>query len=316
MANKITILANGSDFTGALLPFLSKVTITDNMGVVNDTLNLTLQDRHSQLAPPPQWGELEFIYDGVSLGTYELNEYTYDDNTGNTSIIAGGRDTSSNFKSKRTRTIEKTTLGSVLSSIAGEHGYQNAIDTNLSTIQLAHINQDQESDLNLLQRLSTENGAILKPTERTLVITTKDGTDTSGSELPTFELPKKASCSIRCVTHTTYNQIRAKYFDEDTNSMKFVVAGQGSPSADMPTQYKTKEEAQRAAEARLLEYKNASSTVTVNSPLWIEPFGGSQIKIDGRRDDINGAWIAEKITHTIYKGGLNSTKLSLIQAPK
>ncbi|MCD8456171.1 hypothetical protein LPH52_04830 [Xylella taiwanensis] len=56
-----------------------------------------------------------------------------------------------------------TTLGTMLSIMAAEHGMESAISHSLSGVTLPHTDQTEESDINVLVRLARRYAAIAKP---------------------------------------------------------------------------------------------------------------------------------------------------------
>ena len=59
------------------------------------------------------------------------------------------------FQTQKTRSWPvNTTIGAMVSKMAGEHGMTPATSPELANVQLPHIDQSAESDINLLVRLA------------------------------------------------------------------------------------------------------------------------------------------------------------------
>jgi len=74
------------------------------------------------------------------------------------------------FRSPKTRSWDATTLGKLVETIAGEHGYTPKVDPELGAIPIPHLDQTAESDMALLTRLAAKHDAVAKPVAGFLVL--------------------------------------------------------------------------------------------------------------------------------------------------
>ncbi|AYN30017.1 late control protein [Buttiauxella sp. 3AFRM03] len=91
------------------------------------------------------------------------------------------------LQSQKTRSWSGVSLGDVVKSITAEHQLAAAIPEELANIQIEHIDQLGESDMNLLTRLAGRYGAVSKVTHDNWVITPRGSlTTVSGTPLKKY----------------------------------------------------------------------------------------------------------------------------------
>src|SRR5690606_36841765 len=96
----------------------------------------------------------------VDKGTYTVDETEHSGAPDTLSIRARSADLRGGLKTKRERSWNAATLGDVLRTIAGAHGLTPVINADLDSIPLAHLDQANESDANLLSRLGDQFDAV------------------------------------------------------------------------------------------------------------------------------------------------------------
>ena len=63
----------------------------------------------------------------------------------------------SSLKAPRCRAWDEVTLGSLVATVASEHGYEARVDPSLADSPIAHVDQVAESDLHLLRRVAGQH---------------------------------------------------------------------------------------------------------------------------------------------------------------
>lgn len=142
--------------------------------------------------------------------------------------------TTSTLKAPRSRAWPATTLGQVVATIAGEHGYTPRIAPALASAALGHIDQAAESDLHLLHRLARHHDATVKAAGGCLVLMPPGaGRSVAGAALPTCTASPAAgtvlSGRIEYRGRPRYNSVVASYHDVATSALIHVTAGSGGP---------------------------------------------------------------------------------------
>ncbi|MHC5177420.1 hypothetical protein [Serratia rhizosphaerae] len=73
----------------------------------------------------------------------------------------------STLQSQKTRSFSGITLGDFMLTVASEHGLTARVDSRLVNVPVEHIDQLDESDMNLVTRIAGECGAVSKITPYT-----------------------------------------------------------------------------------------------------------------------------------------------------
>ncbi|WP_234262242.1 phage late control D family protein [Klebsiella aerogenes] len=91
----------------------------------------------------------------------------------------------STLQSQKMRTFSDISLGDLANTLASEHGLTARVDSTLVNMQLGHVDQVGESDMNLMTRIAQSCGAVSKITHDYWVVTPRDAeTTVSGAPLP------------------------------------------------------------------------------------------------------------------------------------
>src|ERR1700754_1190564 len=86
-------------------------------------------------------------------------------------------------------------LGALVRNIAASSGLTAAVSSTFDNIKIPHIDQTNESDMNLLTRLARNYGAVMKPTSGHLVFAKKGaGTSVTGKPLGKITIDR-SECS-------------------------------------------------------------------------------------------------------------------------
>lgn len=94
-------------------------------------------------------------------------------------------------------------LGAVLNALAGEHGLTSRVADGLAGTKLPHLDQANESDMNLLTRLGQRFDAVATMEAGTLIFTPIDaGTTTTSKPLPTATLTRRMAISTAAQSPT------------------------------------------------------------------------------------------------------------------
>ena len=134
MQPNFRIIANKSDITKTVNGRLLSLEITDEIGIVSDSLTMQLDDRDGAIAVPPRGAELVVYmgYDNVSeMGRFIVDEIELK-SPPQTMIITARASNSmlddiAAFKAPQTYSWDKKELGEIIETIAGKYGLSAAV---------------------------------------------------------------------------------------------------------------------------------------------------------------------------------------------
>lgn len=319
---KVTV--DGENITGILAPRLVRLQVSDAAGVESDRVDMTLSDSglFKRLEEPRQGAEIKvwlgYAFDLKFMGTFVADTVRVTGPPDEMQITGmasphGATDSGkSALTEQKMRSWEKdTTIGDLVEKVAGEHGMQAAVSEALSSIKLPHIDQLEESDINLLSRVVREYDGIAKPGDGRIVIAKRGESKTaSGASMPVVPITPEQ------VTRWAYsNSLREKvgkvigsYQDKDAAETKEVEAGGGEgPTQRLRQRYADKPAAEAAAKAELARQGRASKRLNLALPGNSDLMAEARIEASGFRSYIDGEWLITNANHSLDSSGYRTT---------
>lgn len=312
------ILANDQDITATIEERFISLSLTDETGITSDMLEIRLSDHDARVPnqKPPKGAELEVFlgYDGAAerMGMFVCDEIEYSGWPGEMTIRARGAifdktpKGKANLQSQKTRSWPKeTTLGAMVAKIAQEHGMEPAVSASLKSIKLPHIDQSDESDLNLLVRIGKKYDAIVKPSDGKLVLAKRgESKSVSGKALPAITLTPDDGITKFHVIETareTSGTVVAYYHATKQAKRHEVKMGSGEPVTRLKLYHPTKEMALATAKAELAKRDRQKSTLSISMPGRTDLAAEVPLTTAGFRDGVDGEWIVTRVAHTLDK---------------
>lgn len=326
----LRVRVNGKDRTGVFSPRVSSVTLTDVDGIQSDTCEIILTD-HNPLAPleiPEAGAELEiamgYLMAVQILGIYIVDEVEISGPpwsmriTGYASAHGASDQGKSPLTTSKSRSWpEKTKVGDMVKKIADEAGFKAAVSQAASEVELPHIDQMDESDLNLLTRVCRDTGLVFKPAGGALIVYQQgEAASASGAPLPVVALGKRdlSQVSMRIARRASYGKVIASY--QDFGAAKPIdvevdAAPEGVAGVDQVKRlkgtYPTEAAARAAAEAEARRGRAAARTLTASLPGRPDLMAGGKVSLSGVRSGVDGEWISTRVTHHMGAGGWSSS---------
>ena len=261
------LFADAIDISLTIQSRFSSLTLTDEAGLESDTLELVLTDNDplNPLMLPPTGAELELWlgYDGelARMGLFVVDEIELSGPPDAMRITAraapqekssGGK---SSLLSQKTRSfVLGTLLGEIAKVIAAEHGLELKADDALAQIALPHIDQVNESDINLLTRIIKPYDAMVKPAGGFLVLAKRgESKAVSGAALlPVLLGPNDVTTwSATLSRRTPAASVVANWRDIESAEDQEVRVGEGEPEMRLRHPYPDAASALSAAQTAL-----------------------------------------------------------------
>jgi hypothetical protein len=317
MQPKYKITADSKDITDLLNGRLLSLVITDEIGLVSDSLTLELDDRDAGLEIPPRGAELEVFlgYDELyPMGRFIADEAELKSPPATMIITARASNSAFRdmgaFKSPRSHSWKNLTLTDIVQTIAKRYGLQASIATEYNGIAVKHIDQTAESDSAFIQRLAADYGASVRVAGgQLLFIEPLSGKFPDGTPMPV--IPIKAdeiiAYQMRLAERGKYGKVIAKYHDFSAAEEKQVSVGGESPIYTLRDTFTSEAHATARAKQKLAEIQQGTHKIVldlIGNPLLAAE---SIINLPNVRPEIGGRWIVETAKHRLNDAGFKTT---------
>lgn len=203
---------------------LIQLTLTDNRGFEADQLDLELDDTDGLLALPSRgailsvglgWQNSPLTY----KGEYTVDELTHDGPPDKVTIRARSADLRGTLTNRHERSFHRTTIGKIVKQIAEENKLKPMVGKEFENEEVKHIDQTNESSINLLQRLAEQFDAIATVKNGNLIfIKAGNATTASGKLLPLFRITRSSgdSHSFSIAEGDNYKAVKAYWHNTQT----------------------------------------------------------------------------------------------------
>ncbi len=313
------IEVDGKDISSALAPRLVSLTVTDGAGVQSDSVSFTLSDTtiFGKLQEPRQGAEIKvwlgyllerkymglFIADSIEVGGPPDRMKI----TGTASVNGESTSGKTALTDQKKRSWPAgTTIGAMVYKIAGEHGLEHSVSKSLRDIALAHIDQIDESDINLLSRIARAHDAIAKPGNGRIIMAKRgESLTASGKPMPKIALTKGqvGRWAYRNSLRQKAGSVVATYQDLAQGKPQECTAGEGVPVHRLRNRFPKKEEAQKAADSELLRLKRAGRSFSVDMKGAPDAKAEAVLQPVGFRSFIDGDWLITQAVHSLDSRG-------------
>ena len=326
------ITADNKPLNDLILSRIMSVTVTDNRANEADELSIVLDDSDGTLELPKRGVRLNckmgFIGEELhDKGDFIVDETEWSGSPDQITVKASSANFKSNLKVAQSKSYHRKTFGEVATEIARKHALELVMTETLKSINLNHIDQTNESDLNLLARIAKTNGAEMAvKKDRLLIFQAGTAKSASGKDLTAIILTRNDGDQFRYNEQdreSDYTGVSASYQDLGKATRIRVTSGNpekrgGSNDPSTKTKvikgtFASREEAQRATDAKMAEIKRQMAKFSINLALGMPGISTeSPVKLEGFKNEIDRLkWIVEKATHTYGKSNGLITQLEL-----
>ena len=309
------VIAAGVNITSQIKDRLLSLIVNDEAGFKSDTVEITLDDRDNAIELPLLGAPL-IVFMGyketslVPMGVFTADEVVAKGPPDRVTIRGKAANLGGSIKEQKTRNWDKKTIKDIVGTIAGEHGLEPKVAEALKSFKYEHLDQVDESDINLLTRIAKEHDAITTVKGQALLFMPKgEGKTVSGILMPPRPITKSGelSWSMTLASRGNFKSVKAHWHNKKTGQKETVTAGKGSPVKRLRHVHASKAEAEKAAKAKLDEFKRGDDTLSITMPGDPTIAAEGQIVASGFRIGVSGLWSVTNANHQITSSGFKTT---------
>lgn len=308
------LAVNGQNITPRLNGRLIDLTLDENPGDEADTLSITLSDHDGALEIPPKGAELQLAigwkgHPLVEKGLFIVDEASYSWAPNILNLTARSADMRNGLPTRRTRSWDQITIGDIVNTIASQNNLEPVVSAGLAQDLVEHLDQTDESDLNLLTRLGERHDAIATVKSGRLLFTPRgEATTANGNALPEITItPQKGdSGTYRETDREGYTGVVAFWNNVDEGKQEQVMAGTEDRVKRLRGTYANQSEANAAAKAELKRLNRGEAELTVTLAIGRPDVGPEfGLRAEGFKPQINGRkWVITRASHSLSDSGL------------
>ena len=313
------IEANDSDITSKILDRFVSLRFTDETGNTSDMLEIVLADHDPEnpISIPPTGAELKLYlgYDGDAkyMGLFVADEIEMSGPPDEMTIRARAAPYDQSKAGKTGLQTQKVrswqaglTIGAVVKQIASEHNMQGLVAPSLSSIQLPHIDQPDESDINFLLRLAKKYDAVAKPVAGNLIMAKRgEFKSVSGQDLPSVSIDLSEVTTWRMMQsmRESAGTVVAYWHAVKQATRHEVSVGSGEPVKRLKQYFPTSDEALAAAKSELDRRRRRMVTFYITMPGRNDLAAEAEINLTSWRAGIATSWVCTHVEHFLDSRG-------------
>lgn len=326
---EVIVTVDGVPVSGVFFERLVSLNVIDREGIRSDALEMVFSDDAPRFASPRRGAIVQVLIStgglgGVYSGAFVIDQVEFNCLPYTLSVSGHSADLRSEMKARRARHWDDTSVKDIVTEIAGQYGLEAKISDAVSGYVYEWIGQQDESDLNFLERMATRNGALFTiKSGRLLWLERGAGKTASGESIPVaiIAMPDiiAGSCRVAEADVDRFATVKA-YFQDRAGAARKVIEVDGDPEAfgehTLPTPYASNEEAELAAKAYAAEMLRGSVTTSCSIIGRPNLMAGQPVIYAGVRAGVDGrAFILETVKHSFSKsGGLRTMFSGKLQA--
>lgn len=323
-----------TDITEDVSKYFLSLSYTDNMSNKADDLTLALEDRKrlwtgewmpergaflSVILHIYAWNNLEDDEKTLDLGKFEIDGFSGTEIPTAVQIKAISilSDNTDLRETKKSRSWDKINLKKIAADVAEQNGLSLFWDVDEDP-ELDHVEQSDESDLEMLQRLCGDAGHALKVTTEKIIIFDEykyeqkeatlrilhPGEKDDGSGIATIQNIEDFHFDIK--TRDVYGKCHVKY--QKGKEKNVIEATFEAPDADgnsktlhVKENAKDENEALRLAKKRLREQNKDAVTIGFQTLGNFDLAAGNTVMVEGF-GKLDGKYIITKVQHSLSNG--------------
>ncbi|MDV2451169.1 contractile injection system protein, VgrG/Pvc8 family, partial [Xanthomonas hortorum] len=248
----------------------------------------------------------------VDKGTFIVDEVEYSGAPDIITVRARSADLTTDMRTRRERSWHNTTLGAVLNTLAGEHALTPRVAEALARIKLPHLDQANESDMNLLTSLGQRFNAVATIKAGALLFAPIGaGTTATGKPLPTVTLTRRDGDQHRysVADRDAYTGVRAYWVDKGKARRQSVLVGTDDNAKRLRESYANEATARQHAYAELERVKRGMAKFDYVLAIGRAEISPEQsVAVSGFKPQIDAQrWLVAKATHALGGNGFTTS---------
>jgi phage protein D len=314
------VMVGGTDITRRVESHLGSMTLVACREDHADQLELEFEDTAGRIAMPRKGVSIEvslgFDTAGMCLqGSYVVDEVEHRGVPDTITVRARSARVSGPLAIRKERSWSATTVGHIVSVIAGEHGLAPRISGKLASGPVAQLDQT-ESDMALLRRLGKRWDAVATIKNGCLIFAPiGEAKAAGGADLPVLVIRRTSGDRhhFQEIDRSAYTGVRARWYDMNGARGHLALAGKNGHVKVLRGDFSTEADARRAAEAELARVKRGAATFTLDLAVGRpDVYPEMPVKLVGWPEAITAyEWIVAKATHKLDGSGGYLTSLEL-----
>ncbi len=308
--------ADQRDLTGAMRPRLVSLTLSEKRGDEADQLDIILDDSDGQLAIPPEgatlrlalgWKQGRNVTTGlIEKGSFKVDDVSHSGPPDQIRIRARAADFTSDIRNRREQSWRATTLGKVLTEVAGRNGLSPRIAPDLAAIALPATHQSRQG---------RENDAVATVKDGKLIFARKGAaTTTGGATLATIAIRRQSGDGHNWQRQKRDGQagVTASWHDRKAARRQTFTVGEKDGAKKLRKTYPDEAAARRAAMAEHDRLKRATATFDCKLALGRpEIYVEMRANVSGFKPGIDGSWLISEVSHSLDNGSCFITTLKM-----
>jgi len=315
MTPDFRILANANDITSTLRDRLISLSVSDSSGIKSDSVEITLDDRGGKIEIPKKGAELEVSLGYKEVGLIRMGLFTVDEvelsgSPDTMTIRAKAADMRGSLKEQKSRSWDDVTVGSIVEKIASEHELTPKIGVFLADIDVPHLDQSDESDLNFLARLARQYDVVAKPAAGFLLFVGRgEAKSAAGRSLAPVTVRRIDVSRFRITMSDRgrYQSAIAHYHDTAKAKRIPVKVGDGAPASTVRGNFSSKAIATAAATSRLEGLRRGEQSLSFSMIGNPELTAECPITLSGFRTGASIDWVCVSATHSFSSTGFTTS---------
>jgi phage protein D len=313
MTPRAEILVDGRAVASTFYSVLKSVTVTDELGVESDTVEIVLDEGQGELELPPAGALIEVRLGFVETGLVHMGTFARDAAGGSgpadeLTLSGTAIDLGSRARQPETRAWEDVTLSDIVETLAAEANLRPTVAAELAGACFAYEVQRGESALNFLTRLARPLDAVAKAADGRLVISKLgSGTDAAGAPIAPIDVRRTdlTGWTWSEEEREKYGRVKARWRDIDTGVEEEIEAGEAEPVRTLRKVYGSRIECERAVRAALDQARRGDLRIDGDGRFRPEMFAGGAVRYLGLRSNLDGEAQITSVTHAL--GGALTT---------
>lgn len=314
----VRVVVDGQDMSSRFRPMLSALSITDSVGLESDELRIDLAlGGLGGRMPFPRSGASIEVWLGAGLSAVRMGSYIADafeasgppdlmSISAKAAVYDGAGGTTGLQTAKSRSWPAGTTVAELVGRIAQEHGLRPAVGQSIRTMALDHLDQVDESDINLLTRVARDLGAFVKPANASIVFARLgESRSASGQPIaPVTLLP--ADLSRWRVSRDARELPRscvAIWRDLAAAVDREEVAGSGDPSLRLRHRFASQAAARQAADSALAKGRRGKLVASCELPGRADLIAEGRVILPALHPDLGREWLVLRVDHQLDPRG-------------